>query len=308
MALDFSVIIPAYNEEKRIGRAIQSVFNQSLPPQEIIVVDDGSTDNTRAAVEAFGDKVRYIYQENKKLAAARNTGIKNANYEWIALLDSDDEWKPEHLRGISEAVGDNKDVVWACTGWDRRIEGGELEYSKSYTGHLKDGRIIEDYFLAQVRQGLARPSAMAIKKNIFLKVGGFDESIGMYGEDLDMWFRIALQYPFLAYSKNHSIIYWARPNSIMSSCVINTNRFLDRIEKTEVSLTRTGTVVPESAYLLISTWLISAIKDSIREKNKIALSRIIKNHIGKLPVKWQLFCYIFRFLPITVFDILLKLK
>ncbi|MCK4960446.1 MAG: glycosyltransferase family 2 protein, partial [Planctomycetes bacterium] len=87
-----SVVIAAYNAEKYIQRAIDSVLAQSLPADEIIVVDDGSTDNTGDAVKHYGSKVRYIYQENAGPASARNTAIEAATGTWIAFLDADDEW------------------------------------------------------------------------------------------------------------------------------------------------------------------------------------------------------------------------
>jgi GT2 family glycosyltransferase len=92
-----SVVIPTYNREKLVGAAIDSVLRQSYQPVEIIVVDDGSTDRTREVVEAYGAPVRYVYQPNSGVATARNTGLRLANGEFIALLDSDDEWFPWKL-------------------------------------------------------------------------------------------------------------------------------------------------------------------------------------------------------------------
>ncbi len=86
-----SVVIPAYNAEKYIGRAIDSVLAQTRQPDEIIVVDDGSTDNTPNAIKSYGSKVYYIHQENGGASVARNTGIEAAKSEWIAFLDADDE-------------------------------------------------------------------------------------------------------------------------------------------------------------------------------------------------------------------------
>lgn len=100
-----SAVIPTYNRAGLIGRAIRSVLEQSRPPQEIIVVDDGSTDETSAAVHQFGDRVRYVHQSNRGSAAARHHGITEATYEWVALLDSDDVWTPDHLARMAAAIG-----------------------------------------------------------------------------------------------------------------------------------------------------------------------------------------------------------
>src|SRR5713101_4378980 len=87
-----SAVIPTYNRGHIVGRAIESALGQELAPSEIIVVDDGSVDNTRSVVESYGQAVRYVRQSNRGVSAARNRGVKEAAYEWIAFLDSDDFW------------------------------------------------------------------------------------------------------------------------------------------------------------------------------------------------------------------------
>jgi glycosyltransferase involved in cell wall biosynthesis len=99
------VIIPAFNRAGTIGRAIESALAQTRPPIEIVVVDDGSTDNTAAAVAAYGNSVRYVYQPNAGASAARNRGVESANAPWVAFLDSDDYWFDDHLERMAEAIG-----------------------------------------------------------------------------------------------------------------------------------------------------------------------------------------------------------
>jgi glycosyltransferase involved in cell wall biosynthesis len=105
-ALDprISVVIPVFNRERTIGRAIASALAQSRPPAEIVVVDDGSTDGTAGVVAAFGDRVRYVFQPNAGASAARNHGVKRASAPWIAFLDSDDHWLDDHLARMAEAI------------------------------------------------------------------------------------------------------------------------------------------------------------------------------------------------------------
>ena len=100
----FSVVIPAYNREDTVGRSIQSALDQSHPPDEILVVDDGSKDRTAEIIAAFGGKVRLISQENGGAPVARNTGIRAARADWIAFLDSDDYWTPDHLKRVAQAI------------------------------------------------------------------------------------------------------------------------------------------------------------------------------------------------------------
>lgn len=99
-----SAVIPVYNREKTIARAIESVLAQEYPPAEIIVIDDGSKDATREIVQKYGDKVRYVYQDNAGVAAARNRGVSEAKFGWIAFLDSDDYWLPHHLKQMVNAM------------------------------------------------------------------------------------------------------------------------------------------------------------------------------------------------------------
>ena len=102
--LRFGAVIPTYNRAHLIGRALESVLRQSRQPAEIIVVDDGSTDDTAERVASFGPVVHYLHQENVGAAAARNRGVRAAQSEWIAFLDSDDIWRPSHLERMARAI------------------------------------------------------------------------------------------------------------------------------------------------------------------------------------------------------------
>jgi glycosyltransferase involved in cell wall biosynthesis len=99
-----SVVIPTYNRATLIGRAIESALGQTRRPYEVIVVDDGSTDDTRQKVAAFGDAVRYVYQENAGASVSRNMGVREAASDWIAFLDSDDIWLEHHLSRVADAI------------------------------------------------------------------------------------------------------------------------------------------------------------------------------------------------------------
>jgi len=103
-AVQVTVVIPAYDRAHLLGRAIDSVLGQTLTPAAVIVVDDGSVDDTKAVVQAYGDEVRYVWQLNAGGAAARNHGVELAETEWVAFLDSDDLWLPNHLELLAEAV------------------------------------------------------------------------------------------------------------------------------------------------------------------------------------------------------------
>jgi glycosyltransferase involved in cell wall biosynthesis len=103
-----SAVIPTYNREGTIGRAIDSVLAQEFAPAEIIVIDDGSTDRTSQILAGYGTRIRCVHQANAGVAAARNHGVELAAADWIAFLDSDDFWLPHHLKQLASAISETK--------------------------------------------------------------------------------------------------------------------------------------------------------------------------------------------------------
>jgi glycosyltransferase involved in cell wall biosynthesis len=103
---DIAVVIPTFNRERLVGRAVSSALNQTVPASQIIVVDDGSTDNTKAVCDQYGSRIEYVLQANAGASAARNRGIAEARCTWVAFLDSDDYWTPDHLERVAIAIGE----------------------------------------------------------------------------------------------------------------------------------------------------------------------------------------------------------
>jgi glycosyltransferase involved in cell wall biosynthesis len=224
--MKISAIIPAYNSEGTIARALNSVLAQTRPADEIIVIDDGSTDKTAQAAGAFGGRVRLIQQANAGVSAARNAGIHAASGDWIAFLDADDEWLPEKLRLQTEHLRRHPDLKWTFTDllWDRKKVG------HLYSSHPKNDKIdqsprdevFEDYFQAYARSYFLSTITVLIEKTVFQSVGLF-ESDFRFAEDNDLWFRIAYQYPMIGYLSDSLSIYHL--DTINSLTKIN-----DRIE------------------------------------------------------------------------------
>ncbi len=205
-----SVVIPAYNCGKVIGRTIDSVLSQTRPAREIIVVDDGSTDDTGAEVEKFGSKVRYIAQVNAGASTARNTGIKAAECEWIAFLDGDDEWLPEKLEKQMGLLERHPELVWTTgnfwrclCGTDRR--GVDLEL-KAAGQLLGDKEYFDSYFRAYTHQATGWTGTMIIKRPALQEAGLFRVQ-QKRANDLDMWWRIAHRRPRIGYTKEPVAIY-----------------------------------------------------------------------------------------------------
>jgi glycosyltransferase involved in cell wall biosynthesis len=196
-----SVVIPAFNAGRFIRRTIDSVLAQTYAADEIIVVDDGSTDNTAELVNNYGEKVRYIYQKNAGDGPARNTGITAAQNDWIAFLDHDDQWLPDRLLSQKELLDRNPQLKW-CGGnfykqsQNHRIIAGDEQKTALIMG---DKEYFDDFFVALGKKNLqVITSTMLINKECFEKVGVF-ESCYLRQADLDMWWRIAYQFPQFGY-------------------------------------------------------------------------------------------------------------
>jgi glycosyltransferase involved in cell wall biosynthesis len=188
-----SVIIPAYNSGATIAATINSVLRQTHADYEIIVVDDGSTDNTQAQVTAFGDQVHYVYQPNRERSAARNHGIRLAQGKYIAFLDADDRWRPEKL-AKQVALLDRRSDLALVYCWASLID----------PAGIKCGVIGQDFPIEQAEHcvafeglllGRSIPTLTTIVRAACLATTGlFDEQI-CYIEDWDLWLRFALHYP-----------------------------------------------------------------------------------------------------------------
>ena len=188
-----SVVIPAYNRAHSIGQAIQTVLNQTYQDLEIIVVDDGSSDNTSEVVRSLKDeRIRYIrHEENKGAPAARNTGIKAAQGEYIAFQDSDDEWLPQKLEKqmkVFETVPPKVGVVYSGF---LRIENGKKEYIPYSWVAQKEGDIHKEL----LRGSFITTPSLVVRKECFKKAGIFDEHLPRL-QDWELVLRLSKYYDF----------------------------------------------------------------------------------------------------------------
>lgn len=196
-----SVVIPLYNKEKSIHSTLQSVCSQTYSNFEVIVVDDGSTDNGCAIAKSFPDKrIRVYNKSNGGVCSARNLGIRESLGRYIAFLDADDQWDKQYLEEQIRMIQNFPEAaMWG-------INFAELSHGKLVrklaTGLPKEFRgYVEHYFKMPGRvSDLFCSSSVVIRKDVFRKVGNFDEKI-KYGEDNDMWFRIISNYRVAFYDK-----------------------------------------------------------------------------------------------------------
>jgi|ADurb_Val_03_Slu_FD_contig_123_22404_length_4598_multi_4_in_1_out_0_3 glycosyltransferase involved in cell wall biosynthesis len=203
-----SIVIPLYNKEPYIARAINSVLNQTIQDFEVIVVDDGSTDEGNIVVKMFEDpRIILIKQENQGVSAARNRGIEEANAELIAFLDADDEWLPRFLETILRLRRLYPEAGAYATAFMKEFHNG-ISQKQPFSG-IPPGDwegIIPSYFKSCAYGRLpVRSSNVAIPKDVFSDIGMFPVGV-WWGEDADMWGRIAMKYP-IAFSSNCCAIY-----------------------------------------------------------------------------------------------------
>lgn len=183
----FSVIIPLYNKEKFIRKTIESVLSQDLKDFEIIIVNDGSSDDSVSKVKDISDsRLKIVNQVNQGVGAARNNGMSHANFEWIAFLDGDDIWAFNHLSELKQIIATFPSSGMVATNYKLFYSDTDIKIEDT---KLKTNIRSIDYFL----EPIIWTSATAIKKDVFKNLGGFTDY--KRGEDLEYWVRIALNYP-----------------------------------------------------------------------------------------------------------------
>jgi len=182
-----TVIIPTFNRASIVGRAIQSVLGQTYQDWELIVVDDCSTDGTEQAVRSFSDnRIKYIrHDRNCRASAARNTGIRCAQGEYVAFLDDDDEWLPEKLQKELEVFrNSDPEVGLVYTGWIILDERGKVLKVRMET---KSGWVYDALLDCNF---IGSPSRVTVKKQVLDRVAGFDETF-LNAEDYEFCLRVA---------------------------------------------------------------------------------------------------------------------
>ncbi|MBE9913438.1 glycosyltransferase [Paenibacillus donghaensis] len=184
-----SVVIPAYNHEKFIGDAIESLFNQTYPHIDIIVVDDGSTDGTQKTLDRYRNRITAIRQSNSGVCAARNAGIRLARGRYICFLDSDDLFLPDKIERQLEVFHKNPKIGLVHTGanvMSKAMDGWNLWYT--YTPPVFHSR--DEQIKALLEANYIVCSTVMIRRDLFSLAGLFDTRYRHYGEDYDMWLRL----------------------------------------------------------------------------------------------------------------------
>ena len=203
--MKFSVVIPLYNKANYIENTIRSVLDQTCDDYELIVVDDGSSDNSLALARKYeSDRVRVIAQANQGVSVARNTGIENARGSFIAFLDADDQWEPQYLETINALTEQYPESAIFVTAYAVDMGDGKIHYStrlEPQTGCLPS------YWLTLAKgYDFVWTSATVIRRDVLIEAGLFKPGEKI-GQDLDMWARVARINPRVAYSNRIGVRY-----------------------------------------------------------------------------------------------------
>jgi glycosyltransferase involved in cell wall biosynthesis len=211
-----SVIMPVYNGEKTVTRSISSVLEQTFSDFELIVVNDGSTDNSLHLINAFADKrIRVLSQDNSGASAARNLGIKMSQGDYLAFLDVDDRWSKDKLEDQIKMFSESSEVGLVYSWSDYVDEKGDLLCSGKRLVINSNFNKEDVYQKLLISNFLENGSTPLIRRDVMLTIGGFDESLKS-AQDLDVYLKIAINYEFRTVPKVQ-VFYSIMPNSITAN-------------------------------------------------------------------------------------------
>ena len=227
----FSVVIPLYNKENYIAKTVNSVLKQTYNNFEIIIVNDGSTDNSFNTIKAINtSKIRLIDQDNQGVSVARNKGISASKGNYVVFLDADDSWYPNHLLEFKKAIEYYPNHIVFCTNYEFNFKNKETKHPKFSTHLNSDYTVISDFFKSSMKNCIAMTPAICIKKSILNPDFLFDPKIKS-GQDTDLWIRLGLKFNFIFINKTTSKINRSVSNSLSKSNLIDHRYYMVKKNK-----------------------------------------------------------------------------
>jgi len=276
-----SVVIPTYNRAHIVGEAIDCVLSQTEQSFEIVIADDGSSDDTKNIIDAFGDgRIKYHYKENGGVSSARNMGISKATGDYIAFLDSDDLWQKKHLELMCKALEENSDFGAAYGIIATFFEDGRVKPNHS-SEQCKSGWITEDLF----KVGFVSAQATMFRSQV-LDGFGFDESL-QTAEDSDAFLRLSLKIKFLFVTDVY-VNLRGSDTSLMVTAGINCNRILS-LDRFYYRLGGKSKISCFTARVKLSRACRQVAKRCFRAKNRKAAISLLLKAIYYWPVDLRLY-------------------
>lgn len=309
MKNNISVVIPLYNKEKSIRRCLDSVLRQTVLPMEIVIVDDGSTDSSRAIAESYNTPlIRLLVKNNGGVSSARNHGIQEAQGDIIAFLDADDTWEPDFLLTVEYLAEMFQEATIFSTGFRRIFSSRTAEIS--VVGSGRQEFLIFDYFSLAAIYSFITSSNTAVRKDAFNRVGLFTEGEN-YSEDQEMWARLATFSP-IAYSSKILANYYCNstgklPN--LSKYVISA----PIVVKTLKSLLQNEDISPEKK-IEIKTMINKKIYERFEGNCFFNSRRVCQRFLGEnlvfdgIGIKYRLILLSLNIIPCKMFYYLGKIR
>lgn len=299
----FSVIIPLYNKENYIKRALTSVLNQTYSGFEVIIVNDGSTDRSLEILESIKDnRIRIISQKNCGVSSARNMGIDHARNQFIAFLDADDTWHPEFLEIINELIRSNPEAGVYYSNY-KLIKEKKDEVSYSVKNLKNQNILIEDYFDFVVKNKTICASSVVIKKEVFKVIGKFPVKLKR-GEDLYLWTKIALKYK-VAYTNFVGAFYYRDVPESLTRKKFNIEYSFSNIAEEFYLENKEQAINHNSFREYMIQIIISKSMYLIKQNNKEEARLLLKRYSDtKFYKKKVIILYILSYFPKSIINIL----
>lgn len=281
-----SVIIPTYNRAHLLRRALGSIVAQTVDVDEIIVVDDGSTDDTRQMLEESYPFVRYVHQPNAGAAVARNSGIAQASCQWIAFLDTDDEWLPHKIESQKRILQADRSLKWCSCAPEMVFEDGRTVAPGMKTIEQAVGDTGSMQFFKHAMDLQIGTGSYLIHRSVFREAGAFDPNLKR-GEDRDLWWRIAMRYPRIGFCRD---ILWRihadTPDSL-SKIGSDGHRQLSMICRNMRLALQQGTEVAERFYPFARTYAIDYLYRQAGRHAEVNLEVICDATSLFKPTHWE---------------------
>ncbi|WP_081843670.1 glycosyltransferase family 2 protein [Aeromonas taiwanensis] len=274
----FSVVIPLYNKQDFISKCIESVLTQSFPSFEIIVIDDGSLDNSEKIVkEIKDDRVRYFHQKNSGVSAARNKGIEEASGEYIAFLDADDWYEDDFLTVVYKSIQEHPDADAFTTGYFKHKNGAVTVSTLSENKKNYQSIVINDFYQSWTKGAFFFTSSCVVRKEYFIKNKIFFPPSESMGEDQEVWFHLAEHGCIVFTDAALSNYNMGVSNSLsFNSCLLDELPFITRL-KARVNSPGFGASIASANRLIRKYNLERAANNAIRGSKRTAVSLLSKN-------------------------------
>ncbi len=272
-----SVVIPTYNSASAVREALESVLAQTYSDFEVIVVDDGSTDNTESVMRSFGDRVSYLKQDNRGAGAARNQGIQRSRGEYVAFLDSDDLWLPTKLAEQVPLLDRDSEIGLVYSDWAVVSEQGETDSSHLRNLPAASGYVFDDL----VQSGFILTSGTVVRRSCLDDVGYFDETLSI-AQDYDLWLRICYRWKVALVNK--PLVTKRNWNGSLSSNLPKTAA--ERIMLFEKGLKSFRDMTPRSRRLVRRQVALNYWDLGYHHFDRMLLKEARKNFISSLKHDW----------------------